>query len=113
MIRLQGGFEVDEYWTEVRQTGNDRLKEFGYEDWVVTLRPLTLTDSERSGSHGEEWAVDVSAAAKTLDIAVIERPELPPQSFVQTTIIDVIDQSTDARGDDAFGNLFRDEGGEA
>ena len=113
MIRLQGGFEVDEYWTEVRQTGNDRLKEFGYEEWVVTLRPLTLTESERAGSHEEEWAVNVSAASKTLDIAVIEWPELPPQSFVQTTIIDVIDQATHARGDDAFENLFRDEGGEA
>ena len=48
-----------------------------------------------------------------LDIAVDEQPDLPPQSFVQTSIIDVIDQATDARSDDVFEDLLRDEGGEA
>ena len=113
MIKLEGGFELDEYWREVRRTGNDRLEEFGFDDWVVTLRPLTVAESQSAGAHEEEEALNISAATKTLDIAVGEQPDLPPQSFVQTSIIDVIDQAIDARGDDDFEDLPRDEGGEA
>ena len=113
MIRLQGGLELDEYWREVRQTGDERLQEFGFEDWVVTLRALTLSDSVRAEAHEEEPAVTVSAATKTLDIAVGKQPDLPPQSFVQTRIIDVIDQAIDARGDGDSEDRLRDEGGEA
>ena len=113
MIRLEGGFELDEYWREVRQTGNDRLKEFGFDDWVVTLRPLTVADSARAGAHEEESAVKISADTKMLDIALDEHPDLPPQSFVQTSIINVIDQAINARGDDDLEDWLRDEGGEA
>ncbi len=62
MIRLKGGFEQDEYWKEVRETGDDRLKESGFDDWVVTLRPLKETS-----------AVNMSTATKTLEIGVPER----------------------------------------
>ena len=113
MIRLQGGLEHDEYWREVRQTGDERLQEFGFEDWVVTLRALTLPDSAGVQAHEEEPAVTVSAARKTLDIAVGKQPDLPPQSFVQTSIIDAIDQAIDARGDGDSDDQLRDEGGEA
>ncbi len=113
MIRLEGGFELDEYWSEVREAGNDRLSEFGYDDWVVTLRPLTVADSERTEADEEESAVNISADTKTLDIAVDEQPDLPPQSFVQTSIIDIIDQANEARGDDDSEDWLRDEGGEA
>ncbi len=54
MITLEGRFELDEYWREVRQTGNDRLQEFGFDEWVVTLRPLTGAESERAEVHEEE-----------------------------------------------------------
>ena len=113
MIRLEGKFESDEYWREVRQVGNERLDEFAFNDWVVTLRPLTVADSERAGASAEASAVNLSAATKTLDIALGEPPDLPPQSFVQTSIIDVIDQATDAQGGDALEDSLRDEGGEA
>ncbi len=113
MIRLEGGFELDEYWREVREAGNDRLKEFGFDDWVVTLRPLTVADSERTEADEEESAVNISADTKTLDIAVDEQPDLPPQSFVQTSIIDIIDQAIEARGDDDSEDWLRDLGGEA
>ena len=113
MIRMEGGLGLAEYWREVRQPGNDRLEEFGFDDWVVTLRPLTAPDPERIATHEEESVVNISAATKTLDITVDEQPDLPPQSFVQTNIIDVIDQATDARRDDDFEDLVRDEGGEA
>ena len=113
MIRLEGGFEIDEYWREVRQTGNDRLEEFGFDDWVVTLRPLTAPDPERIAAHEEESVVNISAATKTLDITVDEQPDLPPQSFVQTSIIDIIDQAIEARGDDDSEDWLRDIGGEA
>ena len=112
MITLEGRFELDEYWTEVRQTGNDRLKDLGFDDWVVTLRPLTATDSEGTEAQAEETAVNISAPDKTLDIAVAGQPELPPDSFVQTSIIDAI-EATGAGGDDAAEDLLRDEGGEA
>ena len=108
MIRLEGGFDVETYWREVRETGDDRLKDFGFDDWVVTLRPLAVAGSEKADS-----AVNISAATKTLDIAVVEQPELPPQSFVQTKIIDVIDQAIDTPGEHDSGNWLRDEGGEA
>jgi len=113
MIRLEGGFELDEYWREVRQTGNDRLKEFGFEEWVVTLRPMTATDSESAGAHEEQAAVKLDAATRMLEIAVHERSDLPPESFVQTGIIDAIEQATHTpRGDDVE-DLLSDEGGEA
>ena len=113
MIRLEGRLELVEYWREVRQAGNDRLEEFGFDDWVVTLRKLTVPDPERVEAHEEESVVNISAVAKTIDIAVDEQQDLPPQSFVQTNIIDVIDQATDARRDDDFEDTLRDEGGEA
>ena len=112
MIRLEGGFELTEYWIEVQQTGDDRLKESGFNDWVVTLRPLTATDSEGTEAQAAETAVNISVADKTLDIAVAGQPELPPDSFVQTSIIDAI-EVTGAGGDDAAEDLLRDEGGEA
>ena len=113
MIRLEGGFELDEYWREVRQVGNERLDEFGFNDWVVTLRPLTGADSARAGAAKEASAANLSAATKTLDIALGEPPDLPAQSFVQTSIIDVIQQATAARGGDNLEESLRDEGGEA
>ncbi len=113
MIRLEGGLRLDEYWREVRKTGDERLQEFDFEDWAVTLRALSLPETGRAEAHEQEPAVTVSAATKTLDIAVGKQPDLPPQSFVQTSIIDVIDQAIDARGDDDFEDRLRDEGGEA
>ncbi len=113
MIKLEGGFELDEYWREVRQTGNDRLKDSDFDDWEVILRPLTASDSKGAGALEEEPTVNISAATKTLDIAVVEQPELPPQSFVQTKIIDVIGQAIDTPGEHDFGDWLRDEGGEA
>ena len=90
---------------EVQRTGDDRLKESGFDDWVVTLRPLTGADETPS-------AVNVSAGTMTLEIAVGEQPDLPPQSFVQTSIIDVIDQTIHTP-DDEPADPLRDEGGEA
>ncbi len=113
MIRLEGGFELDEYWREVRQTGNDRLKEFGFEEWVVTLRPMTAADSENAGAHEEQAAVKLDAATRMLEIAVHEQSDLPPESFVQTGIIDAIEQATHTPRDDDIEDLLSDEGGEA
>ncbi len=113
MIKLHGRFELDKYWREVRQTGDDRLKDSDFGDWEVTLRPLTASDSKGAGALEEEPAVNIRAATKTLEITVAEQPELPPQSFVQTKIIDVIDQAIDTPGEHDSGNWLRDEGGEA
>ncbi len=113
MITLEGRFELDEYWREVRQTGNDRLKDLGFDDWVVTLRPMTVAESQRGGAHEAESAVTISGATKTLEIVVDAQPELPAESFVQTSIIDVIDQVINALGDDDAEDWLRDEGGEA
>ena len=113
MITLEGRFELDEYWGEVRQTGNDRLKDLGFDDWVVTLRPMTVAESQRGGAHEAESAVTLSGATKALDIVVEEKPELPAESFVQTSIIDVIEQAIGALGDDEAEDWLRDEGGEA
>ena len=113
MIRLEGGLELDEYWREVHKTGDERIQESGFEDWVVTLRAMTLPDSGRAEAHEDEPAVTVSAATKTLDMAVGKQPDMPPQSFVQASIIDVIDQAIDARGDGDTEDWLRDEGGEA
>ncbi|MHC4446676.1 MAG: hypothetical protein ACYSXF_02560 [Planctomycetota bacterium] len=110
MITLEGRFELDEYWKEVQQLGNDRLKDFGFDDWVVTVRPLTA--AERAAGEAES-VINISGATKTLDIVVDEQPELPAESFVQTGIIDVIDQVISALGDDDAEDWLRDEGGEA
>ena len=113
MIRLQGGFEHDEYWRQVQETGDDRLQESGFDGWVVTLRPLPAADSTGTESHQQELAVNISVAGRLLDIAADEQPALPPQSFVQTSIIDIIDQAIGATGVDDVEALRRDEGGEA
>ena len=106
MIRLEGGFEVQEYWEEVRKAGDDRLEDAGFQEWVVTLRPS-------AAGPDEQRAVNVNAAARTLEVAVEEQPDLPPDSFVQTSIIDVIEKATGEKADDVFEDLLRDEGGEA
>ncbi len=113
MIRLEGGFELDEYWTEVRQTGDERLKEFDFDDWVVIVRPRAGGDAKGAPTREEETAVNVSPATKTLDITVDRQPDLPPEVFVQTSIIDVIEQAIEARGQGHSEDWVRDEGGEA
>ena len=113
MIKLQGRFELDEYWREVKETGDDRLQESGLDGWTVTLRPLSAADSTGGEPHDQELAVNIGVAAKSLDIAVDEQPALGPQSFVQTSIIDVIDQAIGATRDDILDDLRRDEGGES
>ena len=113
MIRLGSEFRLDKYWREVRQTGDDRLKDLGFDDWVVTVQPLTLVDSERSRSHEGEPVVNLSVATKVLEIAVAEQPDLPPESFVQTSIIDIIEQAMDPQANDDLEDWPSDEGGEA
>ncbi len=112
MITLEGRFELDEYWTEVRQTGNDRLKDLGFDDWVVTLRPQAAGDSKGT-AHEAESVINISGDTKALDIVVEEKPELPAESFVQTSIIDVIEQAIGALGDDEAEVWLRVEGGDA
>ncbi len=111
MIRLEGRFELDEYWKYIRQMGNDRLKDLGFNDWVVTVRPLAAGDSKDT-AHDAESVINISGNKKTLDLVVEEKPELPADSFVQTSIIDVIEQATHALGDDDD-DWVRDEGGES
>ncbi len=114
MIRLEGGLELDEYWSEVRQTGDERLDESDFVDWVVIVRPRAAGDAEGARVHEEkESAVEIRAATKTLEIAVDRQPDLPPEVFVQTSIIDVIAQAIEARGQDHSEDWVRDEGGEA
>ncbi len=111
MIKLEGGFELDEYWSEVRQTGDERLEESDFVDWVVIVQPRAAGDA--AGARQEESAVKIRAATKTLDIIVDRQPDLPPEVFVQTSIIDVIAQAIEARGQDHSKDWVRDEGGEA
>ena len=54
MIRLEGGFELDEYWSEVRQTGDERLDESDFVDWVVIVRPRAAGDAEGARVHEEK-----------------------------------------------------------
>ena len=111
MIRLEGRFEGDDYWREVRQTGDERLGEAGLDDWLVTLRSPTGAESEHTARDETEPIIGIDAAARTLDIKVDEQPDLPPESFVQTSIIDVIELATGARDDDGQ-DPVRDVGGE-
>ena len=113
MIRLAGGLDHDKYWTAVGETADDRLVDCGFGEWVVTLRPLTADDRPPPAADEPEPLISISAATKTLEIAVRGRPELPPQSFVQASIIDVIDQLIGGRADASVEDLLRDEGGEA
>ncbi len=102
MITLKDGFELDDYWSEVRQTGDERLEESGFVDWVVIVRPQAAE------------AVEISVATRVLDIGVDGQPDLPPEVFVQTSIIDAIDQAVEAAmGQDHSEDLIRDDGGEA
>ena len=55
------------------------------DDWVVTLRQLAVPDPERVEAHEEESVVNISAAAKTIDIAVDEQQELPTSLVVDPT----------------------------
>ena len=111
MIRLEG-LDPDEYWNDVLQTGGDRLTESGFDDWVVTLHPFTVREAESAEARQGGQVVKIDPATKTLDIAAVEQPDLPPESFVQTTIIDVIEQAIGARGDDDLADRLRDVGGE-
>ncbi len=111
MIRLEGGFELDEYWSEVRQTGDERLDESDFDDWVVIVQPRAAGDA--AGAREEESAVEISVTTRMLDISVDRQPDLPPEVFVQTSIIDVIAQAIEARGQDHSEDWVRDEGGEA
>ena len=72
---------------------------------------MAAGDSKGTAREAES-VINISGHTKALDIVVEQKPELPAESFVQTSIIDVIEQATHALGDDDD-DWLRDEGGEA
>jgi hypothetical protein len=61
-IRLHGGFETSDFWDAVRSRLSPLLEQAGYQDWDVSLQPVTAAARERGDlDDDDEWAVRFNA----------------------------------------------------
>ena len=107
-IRLEGGYETNDFWREVQRVGNDILKDWGFSDWTVTLRPKTAADVEScSDDIAEEGAARVLTNANTKELIIagfqeddFESEEEVVERHICELISNVYDDFTDDDIDD-------------
>ena len=93
-IRLQGGYEVIDFWRKVRDIGNYKLEEFGLSDWTVTLRPATASDAEHA-EQGDETAFSRwDRERHEVEMSFIENGAMigTAEEVALTQIVDLVDQ---------------------
>ncbi len=98
-IRLEGGYEKIEFWRQVQSVGDDILRNYGFSDWTVTLRPKTAAEIETGTDEpGEDDAVvRIDATAQQLMIAGLNEGDFnSPQEVIEIPIVNWIG---DAMGD--------------
>ena len=79
-IQLEGGYETNDFWREVRAVGDQILNEYGYDEWTVTLRPCTSKKksplprtSKMNWMSWMSWTVTVFRMLWCRDDAVLKK----------------------------------------
>ncbi len=108
-IRLEGGYETNDFWREVRSVGDQILKGYGYDEWTVTLRPKRALNVERGNDDldDDDAAISIDPTTRQLTIFGFSESDFDsPEEVVDRHIVGLIS--------DAMGEAYDedDEGGE-
>jgi len=103
---LSGGLETSPWWREVRERADTALRQAGYDDWSVEIRPMTDADAEQIDSSG----ADDDDVGATIDLGELRLSLLIPANFdpatedadefVEFSIVELIDRTADDDSDD-------------
>ena len=100
-VRLFGGYELDSFWKDVREQGNDRMRKEGFSDWTVTLRQKTISDVEQAESLGEtDTRLYHNVDKKEIELAgdIGNKGGVSVKKFIELHIMDFLYQLTDQEG---------------
>ncbi len=108
-IRLEGGYETNDFWREVQSVGDQILKRYGYDEWTVTLRPKRVSNVERANDDldDDDASISIDPTTRQLTIWGLNEGDFDsPEEVVDRHIVDLIS--------DAMGEAYDedDEGGE-
>ena len=108
-IRLEGGYETNDFWREVRSVGDQILKGYGYDEWTVTLRPKRASIVQRGSDDldDDDASISIDPTTRQLTIWGFNEGDFDsPEEVVDRHIVDLIR--------DAMGEAYDEdeEGGE-
>ena len=108
-IRLEGSYETNDFWREVRSVGDQILKRYGYDEWTVTLRPKRASNVGRGSDDPDDDGASISIYPTTRQLTISGFNESDfdsPEEVVDRHIVGLIS--------DAMGEAYDedDEGGE-
>ena len=108
-IQLEGGYETNDFWREVRSVGDQILKEYGYDEWTVTFRPKRAANVEKGNDDfdDDDASISINTTTRQLTIFGLNESDFDsPEQLVDRHIVDLIS--------DAMGEAYDkdEEGGE-
>ena len=100
-IRLEGGYELRKFWGQVREIANKMLEKRGLSDWTVTLRPVTVADTEHA-SRDETVFATYDREGKKVAIAFVGNGKSlgTPEEVAKVQIVAFVDQGANPDEDD-------------
>ena len=108
-IRLEGGYETNDFWRQVRSVGEQILKEYGYDEWTVTLRPKRESKVEKGNDDldDDDASISIDPTTRQLTIFCFNEADFDsPEEVIDRHIVNLIS--------DAMGEAYDEdeEGGE-
>ena len=108
-IGLEGGYETNDFWRQVRSVGDQILKGYGYDEWTVTLRPKRASKVERDNDDldDDDASIGIDPTTRQLTISGFNEGDFDsPEEVVDRHIVYLIR--------DAMGEAYDEgeEGGE-
>ena len=98
-ILLEGGYETNDFWREVRSVGDQILDGYGFDEWTVTLRPKGSTNVQTANADLDDDGASISVDPTTRQLTISGYNESDfdsPEVVVDRHIVDLI---RDAMGD--------------
>ena len=92
-IRLEGGYETNDFWREVRSVGEQILEGYGYDEWTVTLQPKRASNVERGNDDldDDDPSISIDPPTRQLTISGFNESDFDsPEEVVDRHIADLI-----------------------
>jgi len=107
-IRLEGGYETNDFWRQVRSVGDQILKKYGYDEWKVTLQPKRVSNVKGGNDDlDDDASISIDPTTRQLTISGFNDGDFDsPEEVVDRHIVNLIS--------DAMGEAYDEdeEGGE-
>ena len=95
-IQLEDGYATNDFWCEVRSIGDKILKEHGYDEWTVILRPKKVSSGDRGNDDLDDDDASISIDPTTRQLTIFGFNESDfdsPDEVVDRHIVDLISDS--------------------